>query len=374
MKKIILILSIFAANSASASVKIDSVQYVPDKIAFAEIWAYLMRGEEKHIKGAEPFTDIAYFSLWINTKGELSDPVPRPKIKINNKLPKIHIVISELSGKTLTSQILEKNSEKRETLIKNIIEASADFDGVQIDFEHVSPNDKDNFISFLAELKSNLSPEKVFSVALPAKRFETKDDPYDYSLISRIADRIVIMAYDQHWSKSQPGPVAGYEWCNSVMSYSVTAIPKNKLIMGLPLYGREWIRKKSRAVKYNEIFALLSSKKTKFTNGKNPFLVHKLSKKSSKIIYFDNTYSIGEKIKLYKSENIRHISFWRIGQGPDEIWKRLESKRAAEVNFRLFHEAVKSFLSINKTQNGKNTSVRTDTSRSPSAVQNKTLN
>ena len=69
MKKIILILSIFAANSASASVKIDSVQYVPDKIAFAEIWAYLMRGEEKHIKGPEPFTDIASLSLCINTQG-----------------------------------------------------------------------------------------------------------------------------------------------------------------------------------------------------------------------------------------------------------------------------------------------------------------
>ena len=132
------------------------------------------------------------------------------------------------------------------------------------------------------------------------------------------------MAYDEHWSRSKPGPVASFEWCAKVAEYSSSIIPKEKLIMGLPLYGREWSKRSSRSVRYNETRALASKKRTQIYNSRNPFLIYKVGK-SRKVIYFDNEFSLSEKLKLYRRKEIRNVSFWRIGQGPHEIWSRLNS-------------------------------------------------
>ncbi len=307
------------------SVKSVSNKIKEEVIPFREVWGYLMRGEEKMLKGGEPFSDIGYFSLWVKADGTLSEKTPRPRIDLKKGYPRIHIVISELTGIDLTKEILKKDSEKRINLINSIVSATEDFDGIQIDFEHVSSAQKDDFISFLSDLKQILSKEKILSVALPAKRSSSPDDAYDYSLISNIADRIIIMAYDEHWSRSKPGPVASYEWCAKVAEYSASIIPKEKLIMGLPLYGREWSKRSSRSVRYKETRTLASKKRTQIYNSRNPFLVYKIGK-SRKVIYFDNEFSLSEKLKLYRRKEIRNVSFWRIGQGPNEIWARLNSE------------------------------------------------
>ena len=38
------------------------------------------------------------------------------------------------------------------------------------------------------------------------------DEAYDYAAIGRIADAVVLMAYDEHWSTSAPGPIASRPW------------------------------------------------------------------------------------------------------------------------------------------------------------------
>jgi len=325
MKKTAAIILLLFPFVILPSVKSVSNNIKEEVIPFREVWGYLMRGEEKMLKGGEPFSDIGYFSLWIKADGSLSEKTPRPRIDLRNRFPRVHIVISELTGSALTKDILEKDSEKRTNLIDSIVSATEDFDGVQIDFEHVSAAQKDDFISFLSDLKKMLSKEKILSVALPAKRSSSPDDAYDYSLISNIADRIIIMAYDEHWSRSRPGPVASYEWCSKVAEYSASIIPKEKLIMGLPLYGREWSKRSSRSVRYKETRILASKKRTQVYNSRNPFLVYKIGK-ARKVVYFDNEFSLSEKLKLYRRKEIRNVSFWRIGQGPNEIWARLNSE------------------------------------------------
>ena len=324
MKKVTALILFIFPFLIFPSVKNVSNNLKEDVISFREVWGYLMRDEEKMLRGGEPFSDIGYFSLWVKADGTLSEKTPRPRIDLRKGFPRIHIVISELTGPVLTKEILEKDSEKRINLLNSIISATEDFDGVQIDFEHVAADQKDDFISFLSDLKKTLPKEKILSVALPAKRSSSPDDAYDYALISNIADRIIIMAYDEHWSRSRPGPVASYEWCAKVAEYSSSVIPKEKLIMGLPLYGREWSKRSSRSVRYNETRALASRKRTQVYNSRNPFLIYKIAK-ARRVVYYDNEFSLTEKLKLYRKKEIRNVSFWRIGQGPHEVWSRLNS-------------------------------------------------
>ena len=63
---------------------------------------------------------------------------------------------------------------------------------------------------------------------------------YDYAALGRVADRVRIMAYDQHGPGTGPGPVAGAPWVRRVAAYAAATIPPERLELGVPLYGRAW--------------------------------------------------------------------------------------------------------------------------------------
>ena len=228
------------------------------QVTFKEVWGYLMRGEEKLFSKTAPITDVFYFSASVNETGLINTSVKPPyKPFFDGGEQRIHIVISDLTNSSRMTLCLNKKYGVRNKLIQNIIDVSEKFDGVQIDFEAVLKKDRGAFLVFLRDLRRSLAPEKILSVAVPAKRMYV-DDAYDYELIAKIADRILVMAYDQHWSKSKPGPVASLNWCKEVADYASKNIPKKKLIMGLPLYGREWETDgPSRSVKWSHMAELL---------------------------------------------------------------------------------------------------------------------
>ena len=178
----------------------------PDnKVYFGEVWAYLMRGEEKEIKGNEPITDLCYFSASVTGTGRLGTVPAPPSFRTMKALKRTHIVITELSNSSLTHFCINPDMPVRDKLIADIIAASQRYDGVQIDFESVMRSDAAHFHRFLRDLKKGLG-EKILTIAVPARRKDISRDPYDYKKISDIVDRVIIMAYDQHWSTGVPVP------------------------------------------------------------------------------------------------------------------------------------------------------------------------
>jgi hypothetical protein len=63
---------------------------------------------------------------------------------------------------------------------------------------------------------------------------------YDYRAIGAVADRVRVMAYDQHAPGTGPGPIAGWPWATAVADYTRATVPAGKGELGIPLYGRDW--------------------------------------------------------------------------------------------------------------------------------------
>ena len=201
---------------------------------YNEVWAYVVAGREAALKPGLPITDIGYFAADVNLYGSLTDVPKRRNLPAFNG--RVHLV-AKCDGRALTHFALAPGSAERKALVTDLIAAAKDYDGLQIDFENVPQKDGDTFLSFLGELKAGLG-NRMFTIALPARTKKISDDVYSYEKIKPLVDRILVMAYDEHWSTSAPGPIASLPWCRRVANYCLDAIGKEKLIMGLPFYGR----------------------------------------------------------------------------------------------------------------------------------------
>jgi spore germination protein len=231
-------------GTAAAAAGLEITAAAPARPVFQEIWAYLMQGEQKELSGTEPITDLCYFAAGLTREGRVTDVISRPTIILKDGTqPRIHLVVAELSNSALMHFSLDPRFGVRPVLIDDICRVSDAFDGVQIDFESVARDDAPYFFAFLRELRARLPATKELSIAVPA-RTQPVTDAYDYSSIAPIVDRMVIMAYDEHWSTSAPGPVASLPWCARVVDYVQAVVDNTKVVMGLPLYGRAWQEKR----------------------------------------------------------------------------------------------------------------------------------
>lgn len=119
------------------------------------------------------------------------------------------------------------------------------FDGVDIDYEDLSETDRDAFTAFVTDLADVLHARgKLLSVTVHPKVSDEGDDgrnvAQDYAALGAAADQLRVMAYDEHWDTSEPGPVASPEWVEDVVRYTLSEVPAAKVVLGLGAYGYDW--------------------------------------------------------------------------------------------------------------------------------------
>lgn len=295
---------------------------------FRRVWGYVYKGEEKALTGSEPITDIAYFSLAVNDLGRLDRPGPGPMRRpVLSSRPgvqrRVHLVVSAPSNRSLMYWCLSRDLVTRAGLIQDIVAACADFDGVQIDFETIRPQEGQAYVSFLKDLKVVLGPAKALSVAVPA-RTRVQEDAYDYAAIAAIADAVLVMAYDEHWRTGSPGPIASVDWCRRVCAFAMQKVPSDKLVMGLPLYGRAWQEENpARALTWDQTQGLLRSlsKSPLREQDGTPFFEYWQPSKMR--VFYEDMESLSAKLALYQEQGVQAVGFWRIGQGPPDLWRGL---------------------------------------------------
>jgi len=166
--------------------------------------------------------------------------------------------IADGSGKAKMAATLA-DPARRAAHISDIVNlvTSRGYDGIDLDYEQFAFADgraswaatQPNWTAFVNELAAALHAQgKLLSVTIPspcdtANKCGGTNGYWVYNLpgIAASADRIRVMTYDFHYNS--PGAIAPIGWVTTSMQYAATQAPANKLVVGIPAYGRSWTKK-----------------------------------------------------------------------------------------------------------------------------------
>jgi spore germination protein YaaH len=248
-----------------------------------------------------------------------------------------------------TAHALLHNPQAQERAAKSLAQVAErdQYLGWQLDFEGIDPADKLAYTKFAARVAARLHHDhRLLSVAVVPRFSDTFPDnsapgfhtgewgaAFDYRGLGRVADFLVLMAYDQHTPLTPAGPVAGYDWVEAALNYAVRRAPPSKLLLGLPFYGREWIETSNgttaHSLAYKDVKHLLEDpacechwddlSMTTWFQWREGETLH--------TAWFDDARSLREKLKLMQLDHLRGYAAWRLGVEDPEFWEKVKSEK-----------------------------------------------
>lgn len=271
-----------------------------------------------------------------NSFGNLVDLIPTNQISFANSknIPVYAMITNGFNADTARSVL--RNPTSVQNLISNTLNAlrTYNYAGVNVDIEGIYASDRIYFSQFVQALSYALKPNNyTVTVAVPAKTYDSLTDGwsggYDYNEIAKYADEIAIMTYDEHWSGGSPGPIASIDWVERVVKYSITSIPKNKILLGLASYGYDWpITGKAKAYTIDQAYnkANLMGANIIFDNLSKSLHYDYVDEGVQHSVWFENTDSISYKLDLVNSYDLRGIAIWSLSQSNSAYWNTINSK------------------------------------------------
>jgi spore germination protein YaaH len=221
-----------------------------------------------------------------------------------------HDLDPQIMIKILTNPDIEKfYLTQLEQLVANPL-----YDGIELDYENIPSQYREQLTAHVRNVATLVKQQnKKIYLALHAK---TNDiiayagvGSLDYPALCAVVDNCRIMAYDAHYSGSRPGSLVPQYWLAEVLDYSLKHIPTHKLTLALPLYGYLWTDgANGRSLTQSQIFQLSGTQQWDEL-AISPFI----QVNENQIAYYENAYSLRQKIQYAKSRGVHQFSFWRLG-------------------------------------------------------------
>lgn len=295
-----------------------------------------------------PFlSDLFIFSYGFTTAGELVPPQLDDTFMITaaknyGVAPILTLTPFGPDGRFsnyLISRIVNNETAKA-TLIANISAQIQErgFEGVDVDFEFILPEDKFAFADFVRDIRTAVNALGYpVSVALAPKTSDTQTgllyEGKDYGLLGEAADYVLLMTYEWGYTYGPAMAVAPINKVRQVVEYALTKIPSGKINLGIPNYGYDWtlpyVKDASKATTIGNIeavqIAVARGADIHFDEtAQSPYFNYVLDNATHEV-WFEDVRSLSAKFDLVKEYQLRGMSYWQIMQLFRANWLLLDN-------------------------------------------------
>ncbi|XMB86098.1 glycosyl hydrolase family 18 protein [Mycoplasmatota bacterium WC44] len=287
-------------------------------------------------------TYLPVFSYQVNSDGSinpLNDDATLIEAKKRNIAP-LMVITNIMDGQFSTelATTILSSDELQDKLLDEVVKVMVEeeYYGLDVDFEYLGEENKERYVKFLDKANKRIKaqdPSYILSVALPPK--VRSDQPgtlyegHDYEAIGKIADKVFLMTYEWGWSGGPPMAVSPIDKVSKVMDYAISTIPKEKIYMGVPLYGYDWTlpyveggtwAKAIDQVKAYDIASKYGASIEYDEKAQTPFFTYTDEEGKEHEVWFEDARSYQAKFDYVKELGINGLFNWVLGFNSPHNW------------------------------------------------------
>jgi cellulose synthase/poly-beta-1,6-N-acetylglucosamine synthase-like glycosyltransferase/peptidoglycan/xylan/chitin deacetylase (PgdA/CDA1 family)/spore germination protein YaaH len=217
-----------------------------------------------------------------------------------------------------------KNPAKRRGLANDLLRFADNehLAGLMLDFENFTPETFKYYSAFI-----KLAGEEFHAKGLRLDVTALLSDPaFNCRKIAPHCDAIVLMAYDEHFSKGDPGPIASESWLISNIRHRIKEIGREKIVLALGNYGYDWDLKKHEAqeVTFQDVMGVASDSGGEIefdADSLTPTFRYEDEKGHTHEVWFLDAATFFNQARTAELSNVAGVALWRLGSEDPSIWQ-----------------------------------------------------
>ncbi|GAB7552450.1 glycosyltransferase [Novosphingobium sp. 11B] len=197
--------------------------------------------------------------------------------------------------------------------------------GLVMDLEALPTRAMPDYLTFLRSLHAALPKGTSLAVTTPA------DDEGGWPLeaLARASDKVIFMAYDQHWEGGTPGPIAAQDWFVHEVQGALKRIGSEHLVVALGSYAYDWHGDQTDALAIEDAWLAAHDSAAKISfdpaSGNAGFAYD--DEQTHHTIWMLDAATSWNELSALKRLGIGDMALWRLGTEDSGFWNDLGAFR-----------------------------------------------
>ena len=283
------------------------------------------------IKHIDQIDWVAPTLLAIGKTGELevNDDVKMRRIIAGHiHRPLVLPVLQNLIDGQFTGQAslnLLRDHAKHKQLITELnayLDKSGDA-GIIFDFENIPDNLLEEYRRLIAEINADFDKHgRLVAVTVPVDHPEWVPAKF-----AAVADKVFLMASDEHYGGGEPGPIASNAWFASHLANAMAAMPRDKAIIALGSYAYDWHDGKADSLTVGEALLMAHDSNSNpvfdSVSGNTGFSL--LDQGHRHDVWMADAAASWNQMQILGQMGLNGVALWRLGSEDPGFWSVLSA-------------------------------------------------
>lgn len=300
----------------------------------AELWAFTGPWDprsDSSLRANAGHLDVAVTG-WIGLDSSTAQPIlPSPysdTLHLTRGAPKRMAIVTSWHGDRFhpsSVRLLGRDSARLARTAGAIAAhaAAMHYAGLVLDLEGLERSDLPSLLHVVKAIADSAHARRISPIVVAIPAADTA--AYPARPIAGVADLVMPMLYDQHWSTSGPGPISEPDWVRTTLATRIAEVGAARIVAALPMYGYRWSTKSktpAEDVTFADAKRIVAQSGVALQRDARTKTLRAV-KSGEWEIWVTDADLLATLTRQTTEAGVRRVALWRIGQEDPAIWRAL---------------------------------------------------
>jgi cellulose synthase/poly-beta-1,6-N-acetylglucosamine synthase-like glycosyltransferase/spore germination protein YaaH/peptidoglycan/xylan/chitin deacetylase (PgdA/CDA1 family) len=210
--------------------------------------------------------------------------------------------------------------------------------GVNIDFEDLNESSDEYLTTFVREMSQVFHTNGLYLT----QDIAPFNSDYNVRELAKYVDYLFLMAYDEHTTLSNAGPISSQKWIEAAVDNLAEKIPEEKIVLGMAAYGYDWTPdgNNNQSLSYNDALSIASNTKSGIAFDEDTYNLNFAYEDDDNVVhqvYFTDAATNFNIMRFGSEYNLAGFGLWRLGSEDDRVWQfyNKDMSHSSAARFRI---------------------------------------